>query len=239
MLLTGPRGVLVLAVVLLACRGGERQEAQAAASTALTATPQDSAAQGAADFRDPAAPAMRQTAPAVFRVKFETSAGGFTIEVHRDWAPLGADRFYNLARSGYFDGVRFFRVIAGFMAQFGIHGEPAVAAQWREQRIPDDPVKQSNTRGMLSFAMAGPNTRTTQLFISFGDNSRLDGSGFSPFGRVVEGMEVVDRLYSGYGEGAPGGRGPDQGRIQAQGNAYLELSFPRLDYVKRAGIVTN
>lgn len=222
------------ALVLSGCRGS--REEQAASSS--TATVADSAAPRAGDFRDPAAPAMRATAPAVFRVKFETSTGDFVIEVHRDWAPLGADRFYNLARSGYFDGVRFFRVIGGFMAQFGIHGEPAVAAQWRAHQIPDDPVRQSNTRGRISFAMAGPNTRTTQLFISFGDNSRLDGGGFAPFGQVVEGMEVVDRLYSGYGEGAPGGRGPDQGRVQAEGNAYLERDFQRLDYVKRATLVS-
>jgi peptidyl-prolyl cis-trans isomerase A (cyclophilin A) len=175
---------------------------------------------------------MRATAPATFRATFETSAGTFVIEVRREWAPLGADRFYNLARSGYFEGARFFRVIGGFMAQFGIHGDPAVATRWRAARIPDDPVRQSNARGMVSFATAGPNTRTTQLFINYGDNRQLDGMGFAPFGRVVEGMEVVDKLYNGYGEGAPRGRGPDQGRIQAEGNAYLEKDFPRLDYIK-------
>jgi len=227
----GARGVLVLMMIAAACRGDARQgETAAAADTAVTRT---------GDFRDPVSPGMRATAAAVFRVKFETSTGDFVIEVQRDWAPLGADRFYNLARSGYFDGARFFRVIAGFMAQFGIHGEPAVAALWRSQQIPDDPVKQSNTRGMITFATAGPNTRTTQLFINYADNSRLDGGGFAPFGRVVEGMEVVDRLYSAYGEGAPGGRGPDQGRIQAEGNAYLERGFPQLDYVKTARLLTN
>jgi peptidyl-prolyl cis-trans isomerase A (cyclophilin A) len=225
--------VLTLAAIA-GCRGSARQEQAASSATSGAAAVVDSAAAGAGDFHVPASPGMQASAPAVFRVRFETSTGDFVVEVHRDWAPLGADRFYNLARSGYFDGVRFFRVIGGFMAQFGIHGEPAVAAQWRGQRIPDDPVRQSNSRGMLSFAMAGPNTRTTQLFINFGDNSRLDGSGFSPFGQVVEGMDVVDRLYSAYGEGAPAGRGPDQGRIQAEGNPYLERDFPRLDYVKRA-----
>ena len=160
------------------------------------------------------------------------------IEVHRDWSPQGADRFYNLVRTGYYDGVRFFRVISGFMAQFGIHGDPAVSARWRERRIPDDPVRQSNVRGAVSYAMAGPNTRTTQLFINFGDNSRLDGSGFSPFGQVVEGMDVVDRLNAEYGEGAPRGAGPDQSRIQAEGNAYLERDFPRLDFVRRATVLT-
>ena len=232
-------GALVLAVAAIAgCGGGPRQQEQAAASSTTTTTAVvDSAAPREGDFRNPTSSGMQATAPAVFRVKFQTSTGDFVVEVHRDWAPLGADRFYNLARSGYFDGLRFFRVISGFMAQFGIHGEPAVAAQWRGQRIPDDPVKQSNTRGRLSFAMAGPNTRTTQLFINFADNSRLDRGGFSPFGQVVEGMDVVDRLYSAYGEGAPGGRGPDQGRVQAEGNAYLERSFPLLDYVKQAGVV--
>jgi peptidyl-prolyl cis-trans isomerase A (cyclophilin A) len=182
--------------------------------------------------------AVGQTAPAVFRARFETSAGSFVIEVQREWAPLGADRFYALVKSGYYDGVRFFRVLPRFMAQFGIHGDPQVSAKWRDQRIADDPVRQSNTRGMVSYATAGPGTRTTQVFINYADNSMLDGQGFAPFGRVVEGMEVVDRLYAGYGEGAPRGRGPDQGRMQAEGNAYLERDFPKLDFVKRATIVT-
>jgi cyclophilin family peptidyl-prolyl cis-trans isomerase len=176
-------------------------------------------------------------APATYRARFETTAGAFMIEVQRDWAPRGADRFYELVKSGYFDGQRFFRVLSGFMAQFGIHRDPKVSAAWRERRIPDDPVRQSNTRGMVSFATAGPNTRTTQVFINYGNNSALDGQGFAPFGRVIEGMEVVDRLFAGYGEGAPRGRGPDQGRIQAEGNAYLGREFPKLDAVKRATIV--
>lgn len=225
---TEPRAVLVLAVVLLACRGGSREEAHAAV--------QDSAAQGNADFRDPAAPAMRQAAPATFRVRFETSAGTFTIAVHRDWAPLGADRFYNLARSGFFDGVRFFRVLPGFVAQFGMHGDAAVSRAWFNQRFPDDPVRHRNARGTVTFATSGPNSRTTQLFINYGDNVRLDAMGFAPLGEVVEGMEVVDRLYAAYGEGAPQGRGPDQGRIMAEGNTYLERDYPRLDYVKRATV---
>jgi peptidyl-prolyl cis-trans isomerase A (cyclophilin A) len=186
---------------------------------------------------NPASAVPEEVAPATFRARFETTAGDFVIEVHRDWAPHGADRFYTLVKSGYYDGVRFFRVLAGFMAQFGIHGDPAVSAPWRERRIPDDSVRQSNTRGMVSFAMAGPNTRTTQLFINFGNNSALDAQGFSPLGRVVEGMEVVDRLYAAYGEGAPRGAGPDQGRIQAEGNAYLEREFPKLDFIKRATIL--
>jgi peptidyl-prolyl cis-trans isomerase A (cyclophilin A) len=196
--------------------------------------PGAAAAEGAGE-PPPVQPA--DPAPPTFRVRFETTAGDFVIEVQREWAPRGADRFHELVRSGYYDGVRFFRVLAGFMAQFGVHGDPRVSARWRERRIPDDPVRQSNTRGMVSFATAGPDTRTTQVFINYGDNSRLDAMGFSPFGRVVEGMEVVDRLYAGYGEGAPRGRGPDQGRLQAEGNTYLEREYPRLDAVKRAAIV--
>lgn len=181
--------------------------------------------------------ALTATAPDVFQARFETSKGDFVIEVHRDWSPNGADRFYNLVSNGFYDDVRFFRVIQGFMAQFGIHGDSAVAAAWREARVPDDPVVQSNTRGFISYAMGGPNTRTTQVFINFVDNSRLDGMGFSPFGQVVEGMDIVDQIYSGYGEGAPNGNGPAQGLIQYRGNDYLNEDFPRLDYVVRATIV--
>jgi peptidyl-prolyl cis-trans isomerase A (cyclophilin A) len=170
-------------------------------------------------------------------VRFETTKGAFVVQVHRDWAPRGADRFYNLAKAGFFDDVRFFRVISGFMVQFGIHGEPAVAAAWREAQIPDDPVKQTNTRGRITFATAGPDTRTTQVFINFKDNPRLDGMGFAPFGEVVEGMSVVDSLFAGYGEGRPSGGGPDQGRIQAEGNAYLKREFAKLDSVKAAKVV--
>jgi peptidyl-prolyl cis-trans isomerase A (cyclophilin A) len=175
--------------------------------------------------------------PPTFRARFETSAGVFTIQVHTDWAPQGADRFYTLVKSGYYDDQRIFRVVPGFMAQFGISGDPKVWAVWREKRIPDDPVRQSNTRGMVSFATAGPNTRTTQIFINFGNNSMLDGQGFAPFGLVVEGMEVVDKLFAGYGDGPPQGRGPNQMRIWADGNAYLQREFPKLDYIKKATIV--
>jgi peptidyl-prolyl cis-trans isomerase A (cyclophilin A) len=181
--------------------------------------------------------AFTATAPPTFVARFETSSGDFLVEVVRDWAPHGADRFYNLVRSGYYDGVRFFRVVPGFMAQFGIHGDPDVNAVWRAQRIPDDRVVQSNQRGFLTFAMAGPDTRTTQVFINFVDNSRLDEMGFAPFGRVVEGMDVVDALHGGYGDGPPSGRGPEQARIQAEGNAYLARAFPDLDQVRRASIL--
>jgi len=181
--------------------------------------------------------ALKELAPPVYKVEFDTSKGSFVVEVHRDWAPNGADRFYNLVKNGFYDNTRFFRVIEGFMAQFGVNGDPKVSAVWRESRIKDDPVKVSNKRTFVTFATAGPNTRTTQVFVSYGDNSNLDSQGFSPFGQVVSGMKVVDSLYSGYGEGAPGGRGPNQARVQSEGNAYLASSFPNLDYVKKATIV--
>ncbi len=188
---------------------------------------------------DAKAPAVNQKGPDKFKVKFVTSKGDFVIEVTRDWAPNGADRFYNLVKNGFYDEIRFFRVIRSpnpFMCQFGISGDPKVAAVWREAKIQDDPVKQANTRGMVSFATAGPNTRTTQVFINYGDNKRLDGMGFSPFAAVTEGMEVVDKLHADYGEGAPRGNGPDQGRLQAEGNEYLKKDFPKLDFVKTARI---
>ena len=193
---------------------------------------------GAPDYTKLLEPGLlTDTAPDVFLARFDTSKGAFTIEVHRDWAPLGADRLYNLVKYGYYDNVRFFRVISGFMAQFGLHGDPKVNMAWRPARIDDDPVKQSNTRGMVTFAMAGPNTRTTQLFINLVDNVRLDGMGFAPVGKIVEGMETVDGLYPGYGEGAPQGYGPMQNRITSEGNEYLAAGFPQLDYVKSARIV--
>ncbi|MCU0691265.1 MAG: peptidylprolyl isomerase [Polyangiaceae bacterium] len=179
----------------------------------------------------------KEKAPDKFKAKFTTTQGDFVIEVTRAWAPNGADRFYNLLKLGYFEDIAVFRVVDGFMAQFGIHGSPKVNAAWREASIPDDPRKESNTRGYVTYAMRGPNTRTVQLFINFADNSRLDSQGFSPFGKVVEGMDIVDKLYKGYGEGAPTGAGPDQGRLQMQGNAYLRDEFPKLDYIKSAQIV--
>ena len=179
---------------------------------------------------------LRETAPATYKAKFDTSKGVFVIEVRRDWAPNGADRFYNLVKNGFYDNVRFFRVISGFMVQFGINGDPKISAPWREARIADDPVKQSNKEGYITYAMAGPNTRTSQVFINFGDNASLDNQGFAPFGRVVTGMNVVDSLNAEYGEGAPRGRGPDQGRLQFEGNAYLAKDFPRMDFVKKATI---
>ena len=180
--------------------------------------------------------ALREQAPPVYKAKFDTTKGVFVIEVRRDWAPNGADRFYNLVKNGFYDNVRFFRVITSFMVQFGIHGDPKVSAPWREAQLKDDPVKQSNKRGYITYAMAGPDTRTSQVFINFGDNAGLDSKGFSPFGRVITGMEVVDKLNAEYGEGAPSGRGPDQSRMQREGNAYLTKDFAKLDYVKKATI---
>ncbi len=179
---------------------------------------------------------LNDQAPATFSARFETSKGAFTIEVTREWSPAGADRFYNLVRSGFYDGARFFRVLPGFVVQFGLPGDPELSKAWRTARIPDDPVKESNRAGAVTFAMAGPNTRTTQVFINLADNTNLDGMGFSPFGRVTEGMDIVQQLYSGYGEGAPRGRGPEQGRITMEGNAYLEKQFPKLDHILRATI---
>ncbi len=174
-------------------------------------------------------------APAEYTVELDTTKGIIVIDVHRDWSPHGADRFYELVKSGYYTDVAFFRVIGGFMAQVGISGDPALNTEWRAKPIPDDPVKASNTRGTVTFATSGPDSRTTQFFINFGNNARLDGMGFSPFGKVRD-MAPVDALYDGYGEGAPRGRGPAQGRIQAEGNAYLREGFPMLDYIKSAKV---
>jgi len=180
--------------------------------------------------------ALNEQAPATYKAKFDTSKGVFVIEVTRAWAPQGADRFYNLVKNGFFDNTRFFRVIPNFMVQFGISGDPALNTKWRVARIPDDRPAQSNTRGMVTFATSGPNARTTQVFINFKNNSRLDPLGFAPFGKVVSGMNVVDALNGEYGEGAPDGRGPDQMRLQAEGNAYLAKDFPRMDFIKKATI---
>lgn len=177
-----------------------------------------------------------EPAPEQFRVTFETSRGPFVVEAHRAWSPLGVDRFYHLVQTGFYDGTRFFRVIDGFMAQFGINGDPRVSAVWQDRVIRDDTVKhQSNMRGRVSFGTRGPNTRTTQLFINFRDNLNLD-AGYPPIGEVVEGMSVVDSLWKGYGEGAPSGAGPDQERIVTEGNQYLILEFPKLDYVRTARV---
>jgi peptidyl-prolyl cis-trans isomerase A (cyclophilin A) len=202
------------------------------------------AATASADAAPPLPPAVHHTsseldpslataqAPEVFLVDFTTTQGDFVLEAHRSWAPYGADRFYNLVKLGFFDDTRFFRAIPDFMVQFGIAGDPEVAAKWRDAIITDDPVTQSNLRGFMSFAQTGqPNSRTTQVFICFTNHPSLDASGFSPFAKVTRGMDVVDNLYKGYGEGAPHGQGPDQTRVQTEGNAYLDRDFPKLDRI--------
>ena len=171
-------------------------------------------------------------------VQFQTSKGKFVVEVHRDWAPIGAARFERLVRDHFFDGQKFFRVRAGYIAQFGLHPNPKLIARWKHRTIADDPVRHTNERGTLAYAMTGPNTRSTQIYINLKDNPQLDAQGFAPFARVVEGMDVVDQLYSGYGESAGGGmRGGKQGPIEQGGNATLERNFPRLDFIKRARII--
>lgn len=189
---------------------------------------------------NPAAPEMNEQAPASFRVRMETSRGEVVLELNRLWSPTGVDRFYNLVQAGFYDGVRFFRVLDGFMAQFGINGDPAIQSRWRNANIADDPVVEGNTRGRISFAKANfPNSRSTQLFINTVDNTPLDEMGFAAIGEVVSGMDVIDALYSGYGEGAPQGGGPHQGELQQRGNAYIEADFPELDYIITAEIVTD
>jgi peptidyl-prolyl cis-trans isomerase A (cyclophilin A) len=182
---------------------------------------------------------LNENAPATYRAKFETTQGDFVVEVTRAWAPLGADRFYNLVKYGFFNGARFFRVLPGFVVQFGLSPNPRYNAVWGKAALKDDPVTQSNLTGSLTFATAGPNTRTTQVFVNLADNTRLDGMGFAPFGKVVEGIGVVQKLYSGYGEGAPQGNGPDQGQIEKEGETYLAKGFPKLDKIKLATIVTT
>lgn len=173
---------------------------------------------------------LREQAPASYKAKFDTSKGAFVVEVNRSWAPNGADRFYNLVKNGFYDNVRFFRLVSGFVVQFGINGDPRIQANWREAKINDDPVRQKNAPGTMTFATAGPNSRTTQIFINLGDNSSLDSRGFAPFGRIVSGMNIVTALNGEYDER------PQQGRIQMEGNAYLTKEFPRMDFVKKATI---
>lgn len=192
---------------------------------------------GSAVFAAPerlTAPAkLTAKAPERFKARFETMKGTFVIEVHREWSPNGADRFYNLVKNGYYDGVKFFRVVPGFVVQWGIHGDPSIATKWLKATIPDDPVKESNKRGFVTFAMSGsPNSRSVQLFINLVDNGRLDAMGFAPFGEVSDGMDVVDKLYGGYAEGLT----KLQGRIAAEGNAFLEKNYSDLDAIKKASI---
>ena len=237
------RNVLILmvtALVLAAMAGplaGATPQATSTPKKTFTATaPQSTAASKSASLLNPAS--LKLQAPAVFDAKIVTTKGDFVVEVTRAWAPRGADRFYNLVTYHFFDGAAFFRVIQGFVVQFGISPRPDVSRAWENAKIADDPVTQSNKRGMLTYATAGANTRTTQVFINLGDNSsNLDGQGFSPFGKVISGMEVVDKLYAEYGDAPPDGHGPDQNRIQGEGKAYLEKAFPLLDTITTAAIV--
>ena len=181
--------------------------------------------------------ARDEHAPDSYKARFDTSKGQFVVAVTRAWAPVGADRFYTLVKNGFYDGARFFRVVPGFVVQFGIAADPAVNAKWRNANIQDDPVTQSNKPGMVTFAAARtPNSRSTQVFINLADNSRLDATGFAPFGTVSDGMDVVQQFYGEYGEGPPMGPGPDQARAQTEGNAYLIREFPKLDYIRKATI---
>lgn len=224
------------AAVVSTLAGASPQGSPAPAKTAThTAAAHAPAAHSSASLLKP--DSLKLQAPAVFTARFTTSKGDFDIEVTRAWAPRAADRFYNLVKYHFFDGAAFFRVVEGFMVQFGLSPRPEVTRVWESATINDDPVTQSNTRGMISFATRGPNSRTTQVFINFADNSRLDGMGFSPFARISRGMDVVDKLYAGYGDGPPSGTGPDQGMIHQQGKAYLEKSFPLLDTIKTAVIL--
>jgi peptidyl-prolyl cis-trans isomerase A (cyclophilin A) len=193
-------------------------------------TPEAARAQGT--LRDPSS--LSETAPEVFRARFESSKGPFVIEVTRAWAPLAADRFYNLVKHGFYDGTRFFRVRPGFMAQFGLNGDADIQRVWQTAPLRDDPVTQKNVRGFVSFTTENrPQSRFTQIFINYADNSYLDKDGFAPFGQVVSGMEVVDRLFA-----YPREQEPDQRRILREGNEYLK-EFPQLDYVKKATIAAG
>ena len=231
-------GVLFAGVAMAVAQTPSPQK-PSAASTKAGASSKTGAAIRAPYDRALLNPALlKEKAPETYDAKFTTTKGDFTIHVTRAWAPLGADRFYNLVKHHYYDGASFFRVLDGFVVQFGINAYPRVTAAWKDATIKDDPVKQSNRNGFVTFATAGPNTRTTQVFISLGNNARLDAMGFAPFGQVTgDDMLTVVKLYSGYGEGAPSGNGPDQGEIEKQGKAYLDKGWPKLDSIKTAVIV--
>jgi cyclophilin family peptidyl-prolyl cis-trans isomerase len=217
-----------------------RTRAQLAAALVIALLCASSATATDSSLLDPNASFWKQAAPDVFRAKFETTKGSFVIEAHRRWAPRGVDRFYNLVRAGFFDDSRFFRVRVGFIVQFGVPGNPPIAKLWRNETLADDPVRESNRRGTVAFAMTGPNARTTQLFINLADNSKLDAQGFAPIGIVSAGMQVVDQLYSGYGEEAGGGmRGGKQEKLFTEGNAWLDREFPKLDKLLRVSLLPN
>jgi peptidyl-prolyl cis-trans isomerase A (cyclophilin A) len=241
--------VVALMLTAFACDKKTEEPAQppAAAATASTPAAQASKAEAvpaaAPTETQPAAPvnpallkpeAAKEKAPDKFKVKFTTTKGDIVVEATRAWAPNGADRFYNLVKLGFFTDIGFFRVVPDFVVQFGIHGNPDVAAAWRTAQLQDDPTsKQSNEKGTLTFAKGGPNSRTTQMFINYKNNDRLDKMGFPPFAKVIQGMEVVDALNKEYGEQ------PQQPTVQSEGNAYLKREFPKLDYIKSAMLVTK
>ena len=250
---------LVAAAFIVGCKSNEEQPQKQAAEPQKTETPAQAAAPAESSSPGSAAPAAEQhhsagkmdakpvdtkallapkklaeKAPDTYKVKFDTTRGAFTINVTRAWAPLGADRFYNLVKHHFYDNAAFFRVVPGFVAQFGISSAPAVSAAWKHTEIKDDPVTQTNKRGALTFATAGPNTRTTQVFINLKDNARLDSMGFAPFGVVDgNGMNIVEMMYEGYGDSS----GPDQDQIEKQGDPYLKKGWPKLDYIKSATVV--
>ena len=214
------------------------QEAKPAPKDPKAATSSVTGEKAVNPLLSPHSPEMTKQAPESFKAEFETSKGKFVVKATRSLSPNGTDRFYNLVRHGFYNDCRFFRVVKGFMVQFGISGDPMVSQFLRTATIDDDPVKSSNKRGTITFAKTNaPNSRTAQLFINFADNSRLDSMGFAPFGEVTDGMDVVDALNSIYGEGAPRGNGPDQNRIQMEGNTYLKAAYADLDYIKKAAIV--
>jgi peptidyl-prolyl cis-trans isomerase A (cyclophilin A) len=212
-------GLIPALLLLGACQSAKKEQPEAPSSSSL---------------QNPAS--LTAQAPDVYWAKFDTTKGAIVIKVTRAWAPIGADRFYNLVKNGFFNDARFFRMIPGFIVQFGISADPKVSAVWHDADIQDDPAKQSNTAGTVTFATAGPNTRTTQVFINLKDNQSLDSQGFAPFGTVTEGMDVAQSFYSGYGEGAPMGNGPNQQLIQSQGESYLATDFPKLDKIKSATV---
>lgn len=231
-----PLRMLPIALFVLSCSKSDPPATTTPSATASAAS--NAPATPARDGNHPIFHPEKATekAPDSFKVKFATTKGDFVVEVHREWAPNGADRFYNLVKLGYFDGVKFFRAVEDFMVQFGINGDPHVNGAWIRAKIPDDPVKTGNKRGMVTFATSGKDSRVTQVFVNYKDNTSLDKMGFAAFGEVTTGMSVVDSLYKGYGEGAPRGQGPEQGKVQSEGNAYLDKEFPKLDAVKEAKI---
>lgn len=230
---TGMRGVraiagtLFLGLAVSACSDGMPRgcrETQAPGPTLLTS---------------PGDTFFHAVAPDTFIARFETSRGNFFIQVVRGWAPIGADRFYNLVRAGFYDDTRFFRVVPGFIAQWGINGDSAVNAAWARACIHDDPIRRPNVRPAVSFAFGKPHTRTTQVFFNYGVNWRLDEADFAPFGEVIAGGEVMDSLYAGYGDTPPRGDGPDAVRAMRDGNRYLDAEFPELDRIIRARVVAE